>query len=75
MNLTLRILESGRAHVKLALYVNGGLVSGPCGITVRRAELVEFVLRVDPEEIEVDRENISSYVWERLRGFKALRLV
>lgn len=75
MNLTLRIIENDRSHVKMAMYLNGGLVSGACGITIRRSELVEFVIRLDPEELEVDREQISSYVWERLRGFKKLKLV
>jgi hypothetical protein len=73
MRLVVRVDECSRSHVKLALLVNGGLVSGPCGITIRVAELVDLILRIKPDEIEADREMLTEDVFHRICGFKETR--
>lgn len=74
IRLSVRIRRGGK-NVELDLFVNGQLVSGPCGITVRAAEITPFLAKLDPDEIEVDRENITDDVFHRVAGFKNTRFV
>lgn len=73
MRTALRIDECSRSHVKLALWINGDLVSGPCGITIRVANLVDFILRLQPDRVEAVRENITEDVFHRICSFKETR--
>lgn len=60
------------SHARLQLYLNGGLVSGPQGITVRVSDLLPFLYRLDPERIQVYRENITDRVFHRLVGYRSV---
>ncbi len=73
--LVVRVVEHDKTHIKLAMLLNGELITGACGVTLRNAELVRFIMRLSPEQIDVDRENISDDIFHRLAGFKNTRFV
>ena len=76
IRLAVRVLEEGGdGHIKISLLINGELVTGPCGITLRQSEIVDFIHRLQPDGIEVDREMISDHLFHRLAGFKNTRFV
>lgn len=62
------ITNATDSHARLQLYLNGGLVSGPQGITLRVSDLLPFLYRLDPERIQVYPENITDRVRSRLKG-------
>lgn len=73
MKLSLRITGVDTYHVRMDMLLNGALVSGPCGIHVRDSELVDFILKLDPDLVEVDSENVTALIRRRLRGLTAVR--
>ena len=75
IRLSVRIRRGAAKHAELDLFVNGQMVSGPCGITIRAAEITGFLAKLDPDTIEVDRENITDDMFHRLAGFKNTRFV
>lgn len=74
IRLALRI-RKGDKLVECDLYVNGQVVSGQCGITVRASEISSFIKRLDPDSIEVEREMITDDIFHRVCGFKNARFV
>ena len=68
-------IRRGDDLVELDLFVNGHVVSGNCGITLRASEITAFLVKLAPDEIEVDRENITTDVFHRVAGFKNTRFV
>jgi hypothetical protein len=66
------ITNATDSHARLQLYLNGGLVSGPQGITVRVSELLPFLYRLDSERVQVYRENITDRVFHRLVGYRSV---
>lgn len=75
MRLALKInrIEQGLAFMDM--HVNAARVSGNCGITMRMSELKEFLLRVNPDLVEVDREMITDNDFHRLAGFSFVRFL
>lgn len=55
------------------MYVNAARVTGSCGISIRLPELREFLLRLDPDLVEVNREMLTDHDFHRLAGLKAVR--
>ncbi len=75
MRIKVRIFKATADHVQLALFVNGGLASGQCGLALRVSEVVEFLLRLNPDRVEVDLENVTDDLRSRLQGFTAVTFV
>ena len=59
--------------VTLSLKLNGVKVSGACGITVRTSELIDFIRRINPDGVTVDREMVSAYLVALLGPIEAER--
>lgn len=65
--------EAEDGSVNLSLFVNGAIASGNCGITVRRSELVDFIRQVNPDGVEVDREQVSGFLVAQLGPLESER--
>lgn len=70
IDLKVRIKKEIDGSLFMDMYVNGGIVSGACGMTIRVTEIVAFLLKVSPDNILIDREGVSDDLLFRLRGFK-----
>lgn len=70
MRLVLRINSANKMHVNLSVWVNGGLATGTCGLTLRVSEVADFIVHTNPDKVSVDRENITEDVFRRVAGFK-----
>lgn len=72
MRTRIKVLRQVPGFVQLALFINGNLASGQCGIVVRPPELVELILRLAPDRVEVDTEMVDDDIRQRLQGFAAV---
>lgn len=70
MRIALRIDRSAADFVFATMWINGGKAAGE--LVIRMADIVSLVVRLDPDVVECDRENVSQEVLDRLQGFKAL---
>ncbi len=68
MRITFRVTDLNPAHVRLSIWVNGGLICDPGGICLRVDELLPFVDRVKPERIECGAGIEEAEVKKHLRG-------
>lgn len=73
--LEVRIDHGSKSAVHMDLLFNGEQISGPCGITIRVGEVTALLAKLEPDLIEVDRENITDDVFHRVCGFKNTRFV
>lgn len=44
-------------------------------MTVRVTEVVPFILRVQPEIVLVDVENVSTVLWKKLKNLEEIQLI
>lgn len=69
IRLELRVLGDDGFTAQVDLFINGGKVTA-CPLYVRIADIVPFILQIDPERITVFREQVSSTLFHRLAGFR-----
>lgn len=75
MRLEIYIDHQTNEHIFMQLLVNSQRVTGECGITLRVAEITAFMLRLNPDRVDVMRENVSEDLFHRLIGFKNVNFV
>lgn len=68
MNIGVRIKRNVEGFVWLDLFFNGELVSGPCGIIIREAEIRAFIMAIGGRRVDLTaiREFITDTLFERL---------
>lgn len=71
-----QIASSDGHHTKLLVWVNGDLTSGDSNaISLRNADVVPFMMRLQPEIIIVRREYITDDLWKRIKHLKVIELI
>lgn len=75
MTLSLKLTRIQEGIAFFDMYANAARVTGPCGISMRLSEVREFLLRIQPDLVEVDREMLTDHDFHRLAGLKAVRFI
>lgn len=70
-----RVNHSDNRYTKVQIWLNGDLITGEHAIVVRNADIMALFLRVRPEIVIVDRENISDDLWKRIKHYDAVELI
>lgn len=68
MRIAIRIKQNSPDHTKVDMWVNGGLSTGLCGITLRNSEVIDFIFHLKPDAIDVDRESINLELYKKLEN-------
>lgn len=75
MRLALKLDRIQQGIAFFDMHVNAARVTGQCGISIRVSEMREFLLRINPDLVEVDREMVTDQDFHRLAGIKAVRFL
>lgn len=70
-----RVNHSDNRYTKLQVWLNGDLITGEHALVIRNADFMAFCLRLKPEIVIVDRENISDDLWKRIKHYKTVELI
>lgn len=49
--ITIRITNQNPVHIRLSIWVNGGLICNSGGVCLRNEELEDFIRRLDPDQV------------------------
>lgn len=70
-----RVNHSDNRYTKLQIWLNGDLITGEHALVIRNADFMGLILRLRPEIIIVDRENISDDLWKRIKHVNEVELI
>lgn len=70
-----RINHADNRYSKLQVWLNGDLITGEHALVIRNADFMHLILRLKPEIIIVDRENISDDLWKRIKHVPEVELI
>lgn len=70
-----RVNHSDNRYTKLQVWLNGDLITGEHALVIRNADILHLLLRLRPEIIIVDRENISDDLWKRIKHVPEVELI
>lgn len=70
-----RVNHSDNRFTKLQVWLNGDLITGEHALVIRNADIMPLVLRLRPEIIIVDRENVSDDLWKRIKHVNEVELI
>lgn len=70
-----RVNHSDNRFTKLQVWLNGDLITGEHALVIRNADLMALCLRLKPEVLIVDRENVSDDLWKRIKHVPEVELL
>lgn len=70
-----RVIHSNNHHTKIQLWLNGDLITGDHSLIVRNRDVNYLVVKLKPDVIIVDRENVSDDLWKRIKHTPGLELI
>ncbi len=59
-------------NVPMRIYVNEGLVGI---LKFRRSEVVPFIIRINPDRVHINREEVDSDIVDKLKGSEKTLLI
>lgn len=70
-----RVNHSDNRYTKLQVWLNGDLITGEGALVIRNADVIALCLRLKPEVVIVDRENVSDDLWKRIKHYEPVELI
>lgn len=70
-----RVNHADNRYTKLQVWLNGDLITGEHALVIRNGDLMALCVRLKPEVVIVDRENVSDDLWKRIKHYDAVELI